>query len=229
QTEMVEWITPALPSNKKQTDEEAEAGRKFGRPTPSPEILQPTLDPALPAYKPRKDIKLSGSFKGASSDVLPGLAKLWIDAFRKYYPKVDISVQPPYAGSLGAKELVKGNLDFVFVSRELKPDDITDFRSKFGYDPLSVPISGGSYRHFGFLDAVAFFVNKPNALEKISLEQLDALLSSTRHRGGAAINTWGQLGLTGEWADKPIHVYAIKPWNGFEEFVRQRILSTDQK
>src|SRR6202521_6138606 len=227
QSEMVEWLTPTLPSNKKQTDAEAEASKKFGRPTPAPEILQPTIDPALPAYQARKNIKLAGNFKGASSDVLPGLAKLWIDAFKKYYPNINIEVQPPYAGSLGAKELVKGNLDFVFVSRELKPDDITDFKAKFGYNPLSVPISGGSYRHFGFLDAVAFFVNKGNPLEKISFDQLDSILSTTRHRGGVEITTWGQLGLTGEWADKPIHVYGIKPWNGFEEFVRQRGLSRD--
>jgi len=222
---MVEWLTTALPSNKKQTDAEAEAGRKFGRPTPAPEILQPTLDAALPAYQPRKDIKLSGNFKGAASDVLPGLVKLWIEGFKKYYPDVNIEVPPPYAGSLGAKELVKGNLDFVFVSRELKPDDLTDFKAKFGYGPLSVPISAGSYRHYGFLDAVAFFANKENPLEKIGFDQLDAILSITRHRGSAAITTWGQPGLTGEWADKPIHVYGIKPWNGFEEFIRQRVLS----
>jgi phosphate transport system substrate-binding protein len=140
---------------------------------------------------------------------------------------VKIDVPPPYAGSLGAKELVKGTLDFVFVSRELRPDDITEFKEKFGYAPLSVAISGGSYRHFGFLDAIGFFVNKDNPIENISFAQLDAILSSTHHRGGEAITQWGQLGLSGEWAKKPIHVYGIKPWNGFEEFIRQRVLSVN--
>ena len=37
------------------------------------------------------------------------------------------------------------------------------------------------------------------------------------------------LGATGEWADKPIKRFGIKPWNGFEEFVRQRVLSADGK
>ena len=124
---------------------------------------------------------------------------------------------------------MKGNIELVFVSRELKPDDIVDFHAKFGYDPLSVPISGGSYRHFGFLDAVAFFVHPDNPLQRLGFDQLDALLSTTRHRGGAAIQTWGQLGLSGEWAAKPVHVYGIKPWNGFEEFVRQRVLSVSGK
>ena len=226
QAPSVEWLLPVGPVNKPQTDSEKAEGIKSGRPLPTAELLQPTLDPSLPDYKPRKDIKLTGHFKAAASDVLARLVGLWIEGFKKRYPNVDIALNPPYAGSLGAKELVGGKLDMAFVSRELKPDDITDFTAKFGYEPLSVPVSGGTYRHYGFLDSVGFFVNKDNPIEKISFEQLDALLSSTHHRGGSPITTWGQLGLTGEWADKPIHVYAIKPWNGFEEFIRQRVLST---
>jgi len=225
----VEWTTPALPSNHPQTDAEAEAGQKTGRKLPTPEILQPKLDPALPAYQPRASSELSGHFKAAASDVLPGLVRTWIAQFQKLYPSVNIELDPPYAGSLGAKELVAGRLDLAFVSRELRPDDITDFRAKFAYDPLSVPISGGSYRHYGFLDAVSFFVHKDNPLERISFGQLDAILSSTRHRGGQPIATWGQLGLKGEWADQPVHIYGIQPWNGFEEFVRQRVLSLPGK
>jgi phosphate transport system substrate-binding protein len=115
------------------------------------------------------------------------------------------------------------------VSRELKPTDISQFRDSFGYDPFSVPISGGSYRHFGFLDAVGFAVNKENPIEKLSFDQLDRILSTTNARGGTPIRTWGDLGLTGDWADKPIHIVGIKPWNGFEEFVRQRVLSYNGK
>jgi phosphate transport system substrate-binding protein len=227
---MVEWLEPPVPTNKPQTPAEEEAGKAQGRALPRAEVLQPALDPALPAYRPCKDHKLQGSFKGASSDVLPGLVKLWIQRFSQYCPQVHIDVAPPYAGSLGAKELIGQKIDFAFVSRELKPDDIGEFRERFGYAPTSIPVSGGSYRHYGFLDAIGFFVNKDNPLERITYAQLDAILSSTHHRGAQPITRWGQLGLTGEWADKPIHVYAVKPWNGFEEFVRQRVLSTaDQR
>ena len=224
----VEWVVPAVPTNKPQTAEQAEAGRQRGRELPPPEILQPRLDAALPDYLPRKE-KLSGTFKGASSDVLTMLVGMWFEKFRKYHPDVKLAISPPYAGSLGAIELVKGDLDFVFVSRELKPDDIRDFKAKFGYDPLSVPVVGGSYRHFGALDAMAFYVHKDNPLEKITYQQIDAIYSSTHHRGGNAITKWGEVGLTGEWADKPIQAWGIKPWNGFEEFIRQRILSVGDK
>ena len=226
---MVEWLVPVTPTHKPQTEEQAEQGRQKGRELPAPEVLQPMLDAQLPTYQPRRDIQVSGTLKGASSDVLTVLAQKWMDKFKTYYPNASLSIAPPYAGSLGAIELIKGDLDFVFVSRELKPDDIRQFKAKFGYDPLSVPISGGSFRHFGALDAVAFFVNKDNPIEQITYKQLDQLYSTTHARGGAAITTWGDLGLTGEWADKPIHLYGIKPWNGFEEFIRQRVLSAGGK
>src|SRR5271166_5269552 len=54
---MVEWLVPALPTNQPQTAEQAEAGRQQGRELPAPEVLQPTLDPALPSYQPRRDVK----------------------------------------------------------------------------------------------------------------------------------------------------------------------------
>lgn len=213
----------------KPTHEQTELWRKQGRDLPVPEARQPALDPALPAYVPRRDIELSGRFKGASSDVLTALTKSWIAAFQRHYPKVTLDLPPPYAGSLGAIELIKGDLQFVMVSRELKPTDITAFAEKFGYAPFSAPISGGTWRHFGFLDAMAFFVHPDNPLKQLTFDQIDAIYSTTHHRGGQPITTWGQLGLTGEWADKPIHVWGVKPWNGFEEFIRQRALSVGDK
>ncbi|MDB6127814.1 MAG: pstS [Verrucomicrobia bacterium] len=203
--------------------------KEHGRTAPTPEAQQPVLDDALPPYEPRRDLELSGHFKGAASDVLAVLTQHWVAAFQKYYPKVVLDVPAPYAGSLGALELIKGDLQFVMVSRELKPTDISGFAAKFGYPPFSAPISGGTYRHFGFLDAMAFFVHPDNPLKQLTFDQIDAIYSSTHHRGGSAITTWGQLGLTGEWADKPIHVWGVKPWNGFEEFIRQRALSVGEK
>lgn len=205
------------------------AWNEFGRPLPHPEFLQPMLDPALPAYQPRADRHLSANLVGTASNVLPGLVQAWSVAFERYYPQVRIDLLPPFIGSAGAKKLIAGTIDFVFISREQIPADVATFHAKFGYDPLSIPVSGGSFRHYGFLDAIAFFVNDANPLRRISIPQLDALLSTTRVHGGKAIRTWGDLGLTGEWADKPVDVWGVKPWNGFEEFVRERVLSTAQQ
>src|SRR5437879_4237208 len=99
QQPMVEWVLPALPTNKPQTEHQAEEGRKQGRELPPPEVLQPTLDTALQSFKASKDAKLTGTFKGASSDVLVVLVQKWFDKFKTYYPGVSLSIAPPYAGS----------------------------------------------------------------------------------------------------------------------------------
>lgn len=222
--QQAEWLLPTTVSHPVQTHAQDEAGKREGRPLPTPELLQPTLDASLPLFVPAHSADLGGSIKIGSSDVLPGLVKAWISAFHKFYPKVQIDFGPPYEGTHAAGEMDAGRLDIAFVSRELRPTDVSAFRAHHGYPPLSVPVSGGSYRQFGFLDAVAFFVNRQNPLGHLSLKQLDSVLSRTRLHGGQAATTWGDLGATGAWASRPVHVYAIKPWNGFEEFVRQRVL-----
>jgi phosphate transport system substrate-binding protein len=228
--EQVLSVDRPLPTNVPQSDAEKEKGLREGRTLPARELLQPSLDSGLRSFRPAYGkTQLRGDLKCAASDVLPGVAKAWAAKLKQYYPKVNVAVDPPYAGSLGAIELIKGNLDCVFVSRELKPTDVSTFSDAFGYAPFSVPISGGSYRHFGFLDAVGFAVNKDNPIESLSFDQLDRILSTTNNRGGTPIRTWGDLGLTGDWADEPIHIVGIKPWNGFEEFVRQHVMDANGK
>ena len=223
----VEWVAPAVPSAVLRSEEEKARGIDEGRTEPRPELLQPVLDDALPVYRNVDPAGISGRYKAAASDILPRLINAWTRAFREIYPNVEIALSPPYAGSLGVLELIAGNVDFVFVSRELKPTDISSFEAKYGYPPVSIPIVAGSYRHYGFLDALAVFVHRNNPLEEISLKQLDAIFSATRHRGGAAIETWGDLGLGGGWADRPLKRFGVQPWNGFEEFFRQRVLNAN--
>jgi len=223
----VEWQLPVEPTHPPQTPAQDEAGREHGRALPPPEVLQPTMDPRLAAFTPHHGHDLGGTVRLMCSDVLPGLVRSWMTSFAKVYPKVRLELGPPFEGSDAAKALLEGRVDIAFVSRELKPNDVSAFHAKYGYDPTSVPVSGGSYRQFGFLDAVAIIVNPANPVKQLSLEQLDAALSRSHLRGDRAAVTWGELGATGEWAERPVHVYAIQPWNGFEEFVRQRVLDAD--
>jgi hypothetical protein len=63
----------------------------------------------------------------------------------------------------------------------------------------------------------------------LSFKQLDSIFSSTRNCGGNSIGKWGDVGVNGTLADKDINIYGITPWNGFEEFVRQKVLSCGGK
>jgi ABC-type phosphate transport system substrate-binding protein len=194
-----------------------------GRPLPAPELLRPTLDPDLPAYGPRT--RVDGTLRGTATDVLPFLVARWAESFRQFHPNVRLDVPPPYGGGPGAKRLIERDADFSLQSRELRPVDLAAFREAFGRDPLLIPVGAGSWRHHGFLDALTVIVHASNPLERIDYTQLDALFSRTRLRGAAPIRTWDELGVGGDRRGAPIHVWAPRPWNGYEEFVRQRVLS----
>lgn len=193
---------------------------------PSPETFHAALDPKLPAYQPRG--QLSGSLSGVQSDTTPGLVTLWIEGFKKYYPHVEIKASIEGSGAAGPA-LTEGTSQFGLIAREMMSKEEIPFEQKFGYKPLEVAIAGGSYRTVAFTDALTFFVNRQNPLEKLSFAQIDAIYSTTRNLGGKEdITTWGQLGLKGEWADKPIHLVGVKEENGFEHFLRLRILAGGQ-
>ncbi len=220
----VEWQVPVQATHAPQSKAQDLEGMRVGRALPTPEVLQPTLDPALVSFEPRYGANLTGTLRLMGSDVLPKLVRSWVRTFSRYYPHVRVVFGPPFEGSDAAQALIAGRVDIAFVSRELKPTDVSSFHAKHGYDPTSVPVSGGSWRQFGFLDAVTIIVNKSNPVRQLTIDQLDAVFSRSHLRGDRPAVTWGQLGARGAWAEKPVHVYALKPWGGYEEFVRERVL-----
>lgn len=199
------------------------------KPAPRPNPPRPysaTVDNAIPAYDPVKN--LSGSLKGVESNTVTTLMQMWIDGFKKIYPNVSISVDIGGSGQ-GGPRLTSGIADFGFISREMMGREETPFVDKFGYKPLAVAVCGGSLSAKAFTDAIVFIVHKDNPLDKITFAQLDAIYSATRNRGTREpITTWGQLGLTGDWADKPIHAWGVEIPNGYDNFVNQRVLANGQ-
>jgi phosphate transport system substrate-binding protein len=68
-------------------------------------------------------------------------------------------------------------------------------------------------------------VNKDNPLDKLTLAQVDAAFSKTRRRGYKQnVTTWGQLGLTGDWANRPISLYGRNSASGTYGFFKEHTL-----
>jgi phosphate transport system substrate-binding protein len=197
------------------------AAQNLEKPAPKPNPPLPytaTVDPAIPAYKPVKG-GLSGSLKGVESNTVNDVMDRWVAGFTKIYPGVKISVDIGGSGQ-GGPRLTNGSADFGFISREMMGREETLFVDKFGYKPLGISVSGGSYAVKAYTDCVVFIVNKDNPLNEITYPQLDAIYSVTHNRGiKEPITKWGQLGLTGEWADKPIHAWGVEIPNGYDVFV----------
>jgi phosphate transport system substrate-binding protein len=196
-------------------------------PRPNPPLpYTAKVDAAIHAYRPVKE--LAGTLKGVESNTVTVLEQKWIDGFTKIYPNVKISVDIGGSGQ-GGPRLTNGSADFAFIAREMMGREETPFVDKFGYKPLAISVSGGSLAVKAFTDCIVFIVNKDNPLNEISYAQLDATYSQTHNRGiKEPITKWGQLGLTGEWADKPIHLWGVEIPNGYDNFVNMHVLADGQ-
>ncbi len=196
-------------------------------PRPNPPLpYSASVDAAIPVYKPVKG--LSGTLKGVESNTVTVLQQKWIDGFTKIYPNVKISVDIGGSGQ-GGPRLTNGTADFAFIAREMMGREEFPFVDKFGYKPLAISVSGGSLAVKAFTDCVVFIVNKDNPLTEITYPQLDAIYSATHNRGiREPITKWGQLGLTGEWADAPIHAWGVEIPNGYDNFVNMHVLAYGQ-
>ena len=172
------------------------------------------VDAKLPVYKPVQGV--SGAIKSVGSDTLNNLMTLWAEDFKKQYPAVTVEVEGKGSGT-APPALIEGSSTFGPMSRPMKQKEIDDFQKKFGYAPTSVAVA---------VDTLAVYVHKDNPLAQLSLEQVDAIFSKSRKVGYAKdITTWGDLGLTGEWADKPISLYGRNSASGTYGFFKEHALA----
>ena len=161
------------------------------------------VDANLPTYQATSGV--SGNLVSIGSDTLNNLMTLWSEGFRSFYPNVAIQIQGAGSGT-APPALVQGTAQFGPMSRPMRGTEIQEFEARYGYAPT--PIRGA-------IDALAVFVHKDNPIECLSLQQVDAIFSSTRAGGAnAAITTWGEAGLTGEWASRPIAKYGRNSASG---------------
>ncbi len=161
------------------------------------------IDPALPDYKPVSGV--SGNVKSIGSDTLNNLMTLWAEGFKTQYPNVNIEIEGK-GSSTAPPALIAGTAQFGPMSRPMKSKELDQFEAKFGFKPTAIR---------GAVDALAVYVHKDNPIECLSMQQVDAIFSKTRNGGhDKDITTWGDVGMTGEWAAKPISLYGRNSASG---------------
>ena len=174
---------------------------------------QVQVDPGLPAYKATSGV--SGNISSVGSDTLNNLMTFWAEQFAKYYPNAKVQIEGK-GSSTAPPALIGGTAQLGPMSREMKGTEIDQFEKKYGYKPVGLRTS---------VDALAVFVNKDNPIKCLSLTQVDAAFSKSRRRGAKddAV-TWGQLGLAGEWAAKPVSLYGRNSASGTYGFFKEHAL-----
>lgn len=168
------------------------------------------IDPNLPEYEAVSGV--SGNLTSIGSDTLNNLMTLWSEGFRSIYPNVAVQIQGAGSGT-APPAMVEGTAQFGPMSRPMRGTEIEEFEARYGYEPL--PMRGA-------IDAIGVFVHRDNPVTCISLQEVDAIFSSTRAGGAdAAITTWGELGAEGEWADRAISTYGRNSASGTYGYFRE--------
>jgi len=167
------------------------------------------VDPQLPAYKP---VQLGRTeIKSVGSDTMGDLMRNWAAQFTKLNPAVKIEVESK-GSSTAPAALIDGASQLGAMSRSMRSEEYEPFEKKYGYHPSSFPVA---------LDALAVYVNKDNPIECLTIEQLDQIFSKSHlYSGGKNVITWGEAGVTGEWAAHPISLFGRNSASGtYDTFV----------
>ena len=175
----------------------------------------------LPKYQPKQ--KVSGTIRMWGSNYITDgfLGGYWEAAFRKYHPdvKFDFHMKTTLAA---VPSLIFGVSD-LGIGRKITFPEQELFERYTDRSPIEIEIATGSYDVPGWQPGYGVVVQKDNPITHITMEQLDGVFGAERAGGWEGtswrpnwargpeknIRTWGQLGLTGEWADKPINVYGL--------------------
>jgi phosphate transport system substrate-binding protein len=175
----------------------------------------------LPQYEPKQ--KTNGSIRMWGSNYITDgfLGGYWETAFKKYHPdvKIDFHMKTTLAA---VPSLIFGVSD-IGIGRKITFSEQELFERYTDRPPIEIEVATGSYDVPGWQPGYGVVVHKDNPVQQVTMKQLDGIFGSERSGGWEGtswrphvargpeenVRTWGQLGLTGEWKDKPINVYGL--------------------
>lgn len=171
------------------------------------------IDTALPEYQRASGV--SGNLSSVGSDTLANLMTLWAEEYKRVYPNINIQIQA--AGSSTAPPaLTEGTANIGPMSRKMKSGEEAAFEHKYGYKPTAIRVA---------IDALAVFVHKDNPIKGLTIAQADAVFSATRKCGHPQdIVKWGQLDLTGQWANRDIQLFGRNSVSGTYGYFKDHAL-----
>lgn len=174
-----------------------------------------------PAHRsPAKDTRTIRSWGSAQ---MRDLMCLWERGFQKEHP--DVRFEDRLNGTVSAMAgLYSGAADLALMGREVWPTERLAFRQVMGFPASSIEVATGSYDVPTKADALVIFVHKDNPISCLSLRQLDGIFGAERRPHWRNLRVWGDLGLGGEWRNRPIHPYSYRLDNAASIFFRNLVM-----
>jgi phosphate transport system substrate-binding protein len=161
-------------------------------------------------------------------DYIQTLLTAWQEGFRKTHPDVNFE-DTLYGNASGIGGLFTGVADLALLDREASFIEKDAFQQGTGYGPFAIPVARGSVSIPHHAPALVIYVNRANPLTHLSLQHLNGIFDADHRLGDRSYKTWGDLGLTGEWAAKPIQIYSYAIQTAEVQFFERAALKGSQK
>lgn len=181
---------------------------------------------AMPPYRPGQIVEGTLRLWGHGSFQRPFMRRLvtyWEEGFQRFHPRARFEFDM-YGTSSAIAALSAGAGDLSILGEELDPGDAALFRLFTRRELQSLPVATGSVDVRNADYAQMFFVHRVNPLGRVTLAQLDGIFGAEHRRGPRNLRTWGDLGLTGPWADRPIHPYGWAIDDSFGIYLERALL-----
>jgi phosphate transport system substrate-binding protein len=179
----------------------------------------------LEPYKPQRQV--SGTIRVYGNNYIPALMKRWQDGFQKFEPGVTFTTNLPGTEAAMAG-ITSGTADIAFIGREGYRSEIRGFKGRFGYEPLGIEISSGSFGTPHKTFSLQVFTHASNPLKGLTMAQAEAVFGCAGPNG-KAIRAWGELGVTGPMATHLIHVYGYQFDTGMAGYFNRVVLHDSGK
>jgi phosphate transport system substrate-binding protein len=161
------------------------------------------IDPALPSYVPEAfevpaaPVKVVGY--NDMRDTLEPLAR----RFEAAHPGLRLMLELP-GTRFAPAALARGESAFAPMGAVFTPPQLAEYRSLMHADPLVFRVAHASLDPAALSGPLAIVVHRDNPLASLTLEQAARIFAGE-------VKTWGEVGLAGEWAARPIVAYGMRP------------------
>lgn len=105
------------------------------------------------------------------------------------------------------------------MGAEFSAEELAAYRREVGSDPVPFRIAHDSLDPQARSAPLAIFVPAVNPLPRLTFAQLEQIFATR-----ASNLRWGDLGLTGDFADRPVHPYGLAANTALGRFMRQQAL-----
>jgi phosphate transport system substrate-binding protein len=170
----------------------------------------------------------AGTVRVWGDPYMASVVEAWETGFRKYHPGVQFE-NKLMGTDTAMPGLYGGVADIALFGRESNQTENDGFQHSLQYKPLQLRLMTGSLEAPGKSYAPVLFVRKDNPLTRLTMAQLLMIFGCGQTGEGRPARTWGDLGLSGAWKNKPIHVYAFDIETGTGDFFLRRVQGASRK